>query len=747
MAIKVLERRFIVKQLPLRLILIIPFVLQIFLAVGLTGYFAIRNGQQSVEKATSQLRSEISDRINQQILNYLEKPYIINQVIAAGIAGGQPDVTDIPALEHFYWRLVNQNTVDFLQIATPSGTNILIDRLEEGLIVARTIEEADRLDRQSYRLDERGKRAELLETQEFDPRTRPWYQAAVQARQPVWSEIFVGAATSRVTISLSQPIYSETGNLLGVQSSNFRLSQIHEFLKNVAVGQTGQTFIVDRTGNLIASSKVEQPYKIDDKKLELVPAENSENPVIQATAKALSNQFGSFSQINQIQQFEIQTDSGRQFVQISPLQDGRGINWFSVVVTPESDFLAEINANTRTTILLCFAALITATVLGIYTSKWISQPILRLSQASEAIADGAFDQTVNPSNVRELGVLARSFNQMTQQLRESFTALERTNEQLEQRVEERTTELSNTLQELQRTQSQMIQAEKMSSLGQLVAGVAHEINNPVNFIHGNVAHVSQYSQDLLELIQLYQQELPVPPSAIQAKLDDIELEFLTEDILKLLASMKVGTERIQEIVKSLRTFSRLDEAQVKEVNIHEGLDSTLMILQHRLKVNTNRPEIQVIRDYGELPLVECYPGQLNQVFMNILVNAIDALEESNTKRTYQELKDHPNQITIRTSTVNTDWVEITIADNGSGMPEAIRQSIFNPFFTTKPIGKGTGMGMSISHQIIVEKHGGKLDCFSTVGEGTEFIIQLPIQLEAHKTTELTSAERSPLPRF
>jgi signal transduction histidine kinase len=279
----------------------------------------------------------------------------------------------------------------------------------------------------------------------------------------------------------------------------------------------------------------------------------------------------------------------------------------------------------------------------------------------------------------------------------------------------------------------MIQAEKMSSLGQLVAGVAHEINNPVNFIHGNVVHVSEYTQNLFALLQLYQAEFPNSTPAIQDKMDEIDLEFLNEDVLKLLTSMEVGTKRIREIVTSLRNFSRLDEAQVKEVDIHEGIESTLLILQHRLNAKVNCPPIVLIRAYGDLPLVECHPGQLNQVFMNILVNAIDALEESNTNRTYQEIKDNPNQITIRTAVLDAEWVEIAIADNGIGMPEEIRQHIFDPFFTTKPVGKGTGMGMAISYQIITEKHGGKLTCFSTLGEGAKFVIQIPVRLKAYRT--------------
>ena len=288
-------------------------------------------------------------------------------------------------------------------------------------------------------------------------------------------------------------------------------------------------------------------------------------------------------------------------------------------------------------------------------------------------------------------------------------------------------EVERTLSDLQRTQTQLVQAEKMSSLGQLVAGVAHEINNPVNFIHGNLIHVREYSQDLLNLIQLYEQHYPNPAPEIQAESEAVDLDFLQKDLIKTLDSMKIGTDRIRQIVLNLRNFSRMDEAEVKEVDVHEGIDSTLLILQHRLKARSDRPEIRLIKDYSQLPPVECYPGPLNQVLMNVLANAIDALEESNAKRTYQEIEAKLNQITVRTSVLAANWVEIAIADNGSWMPETIQQHIFNPFFTTKPVGKGTGMGMSISHQIITERHSGYLKCSSNPGAGTEFVIQIPIR--------------------
>lgn len=304
-----------------------------------------------------------------------------------------------------------------------------------------------------------------------------------------------------------------------------------------------------------------------------------------------------------------------------------------------------------------------------------------------------------------------------------------------QTAQEKAQQLEETLQELQATQAQLVQIEKMSSLGQLVAGIAHEINNPVNFIHGNITHASNYAQDLLHLVELYQQHYPQPVAEIAEEIEAIDLEFLCQDLPKLLASMKIGTDRIRQIVLSLRNFSRLDEAEMKAVDIHEGIDNTLLLLRHRLKAKPDHPEIQVIKEYSNLPLVDCYPGQLNQVFMNLLANAIDALEEgllrgqggqTSISAFFPDQQSQTPTIRIRTE-IKDDVVLVCIADNGIGMTEDVRQKIFDPFFTTKSVGKGTGMGLSISYKIIVEKHQGKIKCISAPGQGTEFIVAIPQQ--------------------
>ncbi|MCF2150283.1 PAS domain S-box protein [Desmonostoc muscorum LEGE 12446] len=345
----------------------------------------------------------------------------------------------------------------------------------------------------------------------------------------------------------------------------------------------------------------------------------------------------------------------------------------------------------------------------------------------------------------------------------------------ETQLKQRTKDLEKAVEELQQTQMQLVQSEKMSGLGQLVAGVAHEINNPVNFIYGNLTHANDYIQDLVGFVRLYQQLHPHPISEIEKLAAEIDLEFLIEDLPKLLNSMKVGAQRIREIVLSLRNFSRMDEADMKEVDIHEGIDSTLMILEHRIKATPDRPAIQVIKQYSNLPVVECYAGQLNQVFMNILANAIDAIEESfvighwslvsnesqmtngqaqspnggklRSDSTFSKPKDPSNavaqltkrgqmtndqeqmtspQIRIHTELTSEKQVVIRIADNGLGISKEVKQRLFDPFFSTKPIGKGTGMGLSISYQIISQKHGGSLECISQRGSGAEFVITIPL---------------------
>ena len=355
-------------------------------------------------------------------------------------------------------------------------------------------------------------------------------------------------------------------------------------------------------------------------------------------------------------------------------------------------------------------------------------PVIFISALNEvldkvkAFEVGGIDYITKPFHEQE--VLARVSNQLVQR-------------QLFQQTQSYAQELEQTLTELKKTQAQLIQKEKMASLGQLVAGIAHEINNPVSFIYGNIALAADYAGDLLRLVELYRHYYPQPVAEIIGELEAIQPEFIAEDYPKLLNSMTEGASRISEIVLSLRNFSRLGEQKYKQVDIHQGIDNTLVILQHRLKATNKADEIEVIKQYSQLPRVTCYASELNQVFMNLLTNAIDALET----------QPYPRKITIRTSvssesepafhnqdskfaTQKYQSVVIHIADNGCGMSEEVRHQIFDPFFTTKPVGRGIGLGLAICHDIVVEKHRGQITCISVPGRGTELILQIPISVKS-----------------
>jgi len=350
-----------------------------------------------------------------------------------------------------------------------------------------------------------------------------------------------------------------------------------------------------------------------------------------------------------------------------------------------------------------------AIVLSMYTGRAIVSPLKAVMQTAQQVTQHSnYNLQVPIETGDEVGLLANSLNQLIAKVKQQVQQLAAGKYALE----EQTQELQTTLKTLQDMQTQLIQSEKMSSLGEMVAGIAHEINNPVNFIHGNVTHAQDYLRTLFDVLALYQHQYPTPATKLQEKIDEIELDFIQSDFSDILASMQMGTRRIQKIVTSLRTFSRLDESEVKDINLHEGIESTLLILKHRIG-----KQVEIIKDYGDVPRICCYPAQLNQVFLNLIVNSIDALVDCDVQ---------PKTITISTDKTAENCIQVRIQDNGPGIPPGIREKIFNPFFTTKPIGKGTGLGLAICYRII-ETHRGKIEVISTVGKGTDFRITLPLQ--------------------
>ncbi|MFB2936887.1 ATP-binding protein [Aerosakkonemataceae cyanobacterium BLCC-F154] len=364
-----------------------------------------------------------------------------------------------------------------------------------------------------------------------------------------------------------------------------------------------------------------------------------------------------------------------------------------------------------------------ATLLGFHSSRQIVRPLEWVHQVALRVTQQANFKLVAPVlSEDEVGSLASSMNKLVQWVGEYTQELETARQTLEEKVAERTQELEQTVKELKQTQAQLIQNEKMISLGNLVAGIAHEINNPTNFIYGNIQHISDYVQEFLALIKLYQKSYRPPIPDIEQKIMDMDLDFIAEDLPKILDSMKFGTERIRSIIISLRNFSRLDEAEMKLVDIHEGIESTLVVLSHHLK-----REVKINREYNNLPFIECFPAQINQVILHIISNAIDALKEAKSLKAARENNFLP-EITIKTQQVADNLIQIRIGDNGNGIAAEIKDKIFDPFFTTKAIGKGSGLGLFVCYNV-VQKHQGKLEVISELERGTEFVISLPIKVQ------------------
>jgi signal transduction histidine kinase len=724
-----LSRRF--QSVPLRLLLVIPFVFQISVAVGIVGYLSFRNGQSAVNQVSDELRKKSSDRIQHNLQDYLQTPHLLNQTNAVALRQELASGQELSGFESvFAQQLKIFDLLHYTCWANEQGQYTGVARLPNGTLNIEAVDNAADPKYKTYSVTTQGTRNKLLSTDsDYDARTRPWYKQAIAARKETWSEPYIWFNQSDMSIDAILPIFDAQKQPIGVLASPLKLSRIKDHLRNVRVSPHAESFIMDQSGFLIASSADTKPFRVNasTQKPERMTAAQSKSPLIQAAAQFLKG-LGDPTEHKKSRQLEFQFNQERQLLEVLSFSDGRGVHWKIIIIVPESDVLGTIQGNTRTTALLCLLALVGAIASSIWTARRISRPILEFSEASTALAIAAQDgfsdleqSAFCQSSVKELQTLATAFNQMATQIQGSFTQLEQTNTQLE----DRSATLEKALTDLKQSQMQLVQSEKLSSLGQLVAGIAHEINNPVSFIYGNLQPGNQYIEDLLDLIALYQQEYEAS-EAIAQKSKQIELDYLIEDLPRLWQSLKVGADRIRDIVLSLRTFSRTDEAELKAVNLQDGIDSTLMILRNRWKTQDFRPAVEIVKQYEEIPLVECYAGQMNQVFMNILVNAIDALDERDEKRTFRECENSPSTIWVSTAVIE-DWVQITIADNGTGMSEATQKQLFDPFYTTKPIGKGTGLGMSISYQIITERHQGQLDCVSTLGEGSKFVIKIPLR--------------------
>jgi signal transduction histidine kinase len=550
---------------------------------------------------------------------------------------------------------------------------------------------------------------------EADPKnyTENYFKQPIAAGKPIWLEPqsyvedSLKPPQTLVSTSYSLPFYDSQRRLLGVLSQDVELGFLSRKLNVPVMRDAGYFLLVSNQGNLIAYPP--QPQQA----LDLKPFPGLKN--YQELWETIQTQLKAGQKSGVIRWRDNEGTSAFWAYQRIPNND-----WIVMAVVPEGVILGPVWRFLGAGIL---GAVIGASIVqGLVVFSFVK----RLNQRLQPIMDecnrlaetnAKSEELMNRED--ELGRLTISFYALLGQVTVN-----------ERRLRKETAKSAQALQALQQTQAQLIQTEKMSSLGQLVAGVAHEINNPINFIYGNLPHATEYTKDLLKLVELYDQKYGSQDAEIESHRREVDLEFLVDDLPKMLESMQIGADRIREIVLSLRNFSRLDEAEMKRVNIHEGIDSTLLILQNRLKASPGHPGIEIVKQYNTLPVVECYAGQLNQVFMNILSNAIDALDIYNQTRSPAEIAANPATITIYTDAVRSDQgvksVVVRIRDNGLGIPPDHLNRLFDPFFTTKPVGKGTGLGLSISYQIVVEKHHGALKCTSEPGQGAEFWLEIPV---------------------
>lgn len=573
-----------------------------------------------------------------------------------------------------------------------------------------------------------------------------WYHIAKKSQQIELSPMYFDSTYMKTWLyTLGIGIYDQDV-FQGMVGIDILLDSWFASIEKNNIGQTGGVFLVDsNSGMVLTKVNKNNIYSanfldIEQRSQDYLWDQNTNNSIWKSVVKQESSGVSITG-----------LDNSNYLVSSVQLKQ---LPLTLVIYARQSEIQAIIYRNISIFVEVSILFLVVLLGLAFWLQKNLTLPLIKLIEMMERLTKQTFapasnliNQEVIKYQVPIIGIvetqkLGTIFNHLLEQLQGSFIALATNYHELENRVAQRTQELEiknsqleQTVSSLQTTQAQLIQAEKMSSLGQMVAGIAHEVNNPISFIYGNLTHASGYMQDLLGLVQLYQQQYPQTNSVIQTEIETIDLDFLQEDLPNLLSSMEIGAKRIRGIVHSLRNFSRLDEAEFKPADINEGIESALMILHHRFSGKKGYPEIHVIRDCPKLPLVYCYASQLNQVFLNLIANAIDALEERFYHQSSELSPGLLPLIEIYTEALGENWVAIRIADNGGGIEEQVCSKIFDPFFTTKAVGKGTGLGLSICYQIIVDKHGGKIECDSRLGEGTEFFLKIPVNSLTRETKD------------
>ncbi|MEE3719825.1 response regulator [Tumidithrix elongata RA019] len=679
-------------RLPLSLVLIAPFVLQIFGTVGLVGYLSFKNGEKAVDDLATQLNSEISTRIQQHVLGYLNKSHQTLEVTYAGIKSGNINLDDFPALQRYFWQIVqNRDMEAYISFGNANGEFVGVERQEDGRFQLKIRDRSTAPMREVYYLNDRGERDTLVTRAKYDTQSRPWYKAAVQAGKPSWSPIYPFFSRKNTLLGITPvlPIYTPTGELRGVLAINVTLLHITEFLSSLRISQSGQSFIMERSGDLVVSSTIPQPFRIkgegEKREIERLKALDSNNPTVKATAQYLHDRFSNLNDIHQSQTLKFQIDGEWHYVQVLPCKERHGIDWLVVVVVPESDFMAQIHDNTRTTILLCLGALGLAIAVGLYTARWIVRPILKLEKAAIAVAEGDFSKTVHLDRSDELGVLAESFNSMAAQLQTSFTALEAKN---------------TKLRELDKLKDEFL------------ANTSHELRTPLNGIIG-----------------------------LAESLIDGATGPLSDNTKSNLDTIASAGRRLATLVNDILDFSRLKhrniDLQIKPIAVREIVSVVLVLCQSLVG---NKPLQLVNAVSADLPLVDADENRLQQILYNLLGNAIKFTETGTIEVSAKIVAGHVSTPLSRDgalsarlqSFLQNSQIEIAIADTGIGIPENKLDRIFESFEqadgSTARVYGGTGLGLAVTKQL-VELHGGTIAVSSSVGEGSRFSFTLPMAKE------------------